>query len=96
MLKYYCNICDSEIEVGEVKTGKLDFSGVNPMNDLLILCPSCEYKFKGAKASIYNSYKTQYETLDEAYLTDLKNAILNNVNPEPIFEDNTEPLGSEE
>ena len=81
MIKYYCDICENEIEEGEQKIGVLDFT-----NRFINLCPSCKQHFNGAKASIYESYKTQYETLNESYFETLQGRILNNVDPEPVWE----------
>lgn len=84
MIKYYCNICNNEI-LNEVHTGSLDFT-----KEVIHLCDTCYPKFKEAKESIYSEYSTRYNTLNSDYLTDLKNIILNDVDPEPVWEDNNE------
>lgn len=81
MIKYFCDICDDEIPSGDEKIGVLDFT-----NRFLNLCPTCKSKFKEAKATLYNEYKVKYEVLDTEYLNKLKQAILTNVDPEPVWE----------
>ena len=76
MIKYYCDICENEISQGNQivgsKVGTLDFS-----NKVVQLCDSCSLKFKEAKESIHDEYETKYLELDEDYLDDLKDEILN-------------------
>ena len=55
MIKYICDICESEItsegesEVIGLRLGALDFT-----NKVLHLCDSCHAGFKEAKESLYN------------------------------------------
>lgn len=81
MIKYFCDICEDEITAGDEKIGVLDFT-----NRFLNLCPSCKSKFKEAKASIYDEYKTAYDNLNAEYLQDLKDEILTNVEPDPEYD----------
>lgn len=89
MIKYYCNICNNEI-LNEVHTGSLDFT-----KEVIHLCSTCYPKFDGAKESIYSEYNTRYNTFKSDYLTDLRNIILNDVDPEPVWEDDNENVDPE-
>lgn len=79
MIKYFCDICN--LESNEPKVGALDFN-----RGIIHLCDNCFPKFKGAKESLYETYSSSYTTLDTNYLNALKNEILNNVDPEPEWE----------
>lgn len=80
MIKYYCDICETEST--HPKVGALDFN-----RGVIHLCDNCYPKFKKAKENLYDTYSFSYSTLDTAYLNALKNEILNNVDPEPIWDD---------
>ena len=86
MIKYYCDICETELQHTEVKVGGLDFN-----RGVLHLCDSCFKKFDSAKASLFSEYQASYSALDTSYLADLKSAILTNVDPEPIWDDPDDP-----
>ena len=86
MIKYYCDICDTELEDNNIKVRSLDFTG-----RIVHLCNSCYPKFKEAKESIFAEYKTRYDELNADYLDDLKDEILNDVDPEPVWEEPSDP-----
>ena len=83
MVKYFCDICDSEIQNSEEKLGVIDFR----FTKLYHLCPICKPKFKEAKASLYDEYEAKYEALDTEYFNKIKQAILTDVDPAPVGED---------
>lgn len=80
MIKYFCDICNTDTTENP-KVATADFG-----NGVFCLCNSCFPKFKNAKESLYDEYSESYSTLNSEYVTDLKNAILNNVDPEPIWD----------
>lgn len=84
MIKYYCDICETEST--HPKVGALDFN-----RGIIHLCDNCYPKFKPAKESIHDTYQLSYSSLDTAYITDLKDEILTNVDPEPDWDDPDDP-----
>lgn len=87
MIKYYCDICENEIQEGKQNVGALDFT-----NKVVFLCPSCYSKFKEGKEAIFSEYETKFEEFNSDYLDDLKAEILEtnetpvDVDPQPVFE----------
>lgn len=77
MIKYICDICENEIvssgdtEVIGLKLGSLDFT-----NEVIHLCNSCYSKFNDAKEELHSTYETRYNFVNESYLEDLREIIL--------------------
>lgn len=80
MTKYYCDICETEVQRINLRVGNIGFD-----RDTIDMCNSCFKKLPLAKASLFETYNEKYNDLDEEYMNALKDEILE-TNPEPVFE----------
>lgn len=77
MIRYICDICESEIEAsGDAQVVGLILGSLDFTNKVVHLCGSCYSKFNDAKEELHSAYETRYNTLNESYLEDLKEIIL--------------------
>lgn len=89
MIKYICDICNSEIqssgnpELIGLRLNSLDFT-----NKVVHLCETCYEKFDEAKKHYYDEYKTRYDELNADYLEDITSYIEGNESesPSPVWE----------
>lgn len=88
MIKYICDICNSEIqssgtsELIGLSLGTLDFT-----NEVIHLCSTCYPKFNPAKSIEYANFSSRYNALNQEYKQAIITDITTNVDPEPDWED---------
>ena len=80
MTKYFCDICETEVQRIDLHIGNIGFERGN-----IDMCESCFRKLPIAKANLFETYNNRYNDLDEEYMNALKDEILE-TNPEPEFE----------
>lgn len=82
MIKYYCDICNTEIQNDIPKAGSLDFG-----NGFLHLCNTCYPKFNEAKSIEYANFSSRYNALDQEYKQAIIDDITTDVDPDSVGED---------
>lgn len=82
MIKYYCDICNEEIQNDIPKVGALDFG-----NGILQLCNTCYPKFSEAKSTEYPNFSLRYNALNQEYKQAIIDDITTDVDPAPVGED---------